>query len=70
MKHGSVTSMDPNLVGRQVRLALRSYTRVSAHDVFVHGFVLILLAGAGLVASYIPARRAMRVDPVVALRYQ
>jgi ABC-type antimicrobial peptide transport system permease subunit len=43
---------------------------VSAHDLFVHGLVLIILAGAGLVASYIPARRAMGVDPVVALRYE
>jgi putative ABC transport system permease protein len=39
-------------------------------DVFTYAGVVGLLVVAAAVASYIPARRAMRVDPMVALRYE
>jgi len=41
---------------------------VSANDPFTYIALVLLLGVIALIASYIPARRAMRVDPVVALR--
>ncbi len=43
---------------------------VSAYDPATLATVPLLLLFTGLVACWVPARRASRVDPLVALRYE
>jgi putative ABC transport system permease protein len=42
---------------------------VSPNDPAVFGVIALVLAATGLVASFVPARRATRADPAHALRY-
>jgi len=50
------------------RLIASQLFGVTATDPLTYGGVAMLLAMVSMVACYIPARRAARVDPMIALR--
>lgn len=43
---------------------------VSATDAVTYGLLALFLAGVSMLATWIPARRALRVEPITAVRYE
>jgi predicted permease len=52
------------------RLMSKMIFGVSTYDPLTFTIVAVLLTVVALAACYVPARRAMRVDPMIALRYE
>jgi predicted permease len=75
LRQGTKTALAGVAIGIAAALGLTEFMRsllfgVSAQDPATFAGVAVLLILVALLASYIPARRAMLVDPVVALRYE
>ncbi|HEV2351266.1 MAG TPA: ABC transporter permease [Terriglobia bacterium] len=75
LRQGLVLSLIGTAAGLSGALALARVMRsmlfgVQPTDPATYAVVALLLTGVALLASYLPARRATKVDPMVALRYE
>jgi putative ABC transport system permease protein len=66
---GIGTAIGLVLAALSSRFAAAFIFGISAHDPLTFVLVPIVLAGIALAASYLPARRASRINPTDALRY-
>ncbi|HEY6945586.1 MAG TPA: ABC transporter permease [Candidatus Acidoferrum sp.] len=75
LSQGLILAMVGTLVGTGVAIGVTRYLGsllygVRATDPATFVIIAFLLIGVALLACYIPGRRATRVDPLVALRYE
>lgn len=75
LRKGLALTMSGLAAGVGASLVLTQYLQsqifeISATDPAVYGALSLLLAGVAMAAVWLPARQAMRVDPVIAIRQE
>jgi len=75
IREGMVLSLTGAAIGFVAALFLARYLAtlvfgVSTHDAVTFGVVPLVVCLVTALACYIPARRATKVDPMIALRYE